>query len=97
MLARIEKSVGRYSQIRHFPKPQKKNLESVRNWVEGKRPVIEEESHFLDDAADLAALASSSAAASPLENWAEAVLWSKFLKKVVQLPDITTPEIYLTR
>lgn len=46
-------------------------LSSVRNWVDGEKPVIESESHFLDDENDLASLGLKIEEYHFFEKWVE--------------------------
>ena len=57
-------------------KPQKLYLESVRNWLDGKKPTIEAESHFLDNELDLISLFPG--AKPPSSNILELFIEAKF-------------------
>ncbi len=46
-------------------------VDSVSNWIDGKKPVVEEESHFLDNRNDLASLGLKVEDYHLLEKWAE--------------------------
>jgi hypothetical protein len=41
------------SQLLNLQRPSENYRKSLGNWIEGKKPVVEEESHFLDESSDL--------------------------------------------
>jgi len=57
-------------------------LESVRNWVQGEKPVVEAESHFLDDQNDLASLGLKIEEYHFFEKWVEKHFSQVFASKV---------------
>jgi hypothetical protein len=61
-------------------------VKSVRNWVDGKRPVVEEESHFLDDQNDLASLGLKVGEYHLFEQWLERHFSHAFESKVSLFP-----------
>lgn len=66
-----EKSLYMHSQCVKMEKARDMYVESVRNWVDGKKPVVEEESHFLDDQNDLASLGLRGDEYHFFEKWVE--------------------------
>ncbi|KAF2684231.1 hypothetical protein K458DRAFT_279383, partial [Lentithecium fluviatile CBS 122367] len=52
----IDKLVNAYANTVALEKPQRLYVDSVRNWLRGKKPTVEEESHFLDTDGDLLSL-----------------------------------------
>jgi hypothetical protein len=63
-------------------KASDKHIESVRNWVEGKKPLVPPESQFLDDENDLFPIAPKAHASGTLEHFVEEKLWKYFPLKV---------------
>jgi hypothetical protein len=57
-------------------------FESLRNWVDGEKPVVEAESHFLDNQNDLASLALKTEECHFFEKWAEKHFSQLFATKV---------------
>jgi hypothetical protein len=57
-------------------------LENVRNWVDGEKPVLEAESHFLDDQNDLSSLGLKLDDYHFFEKWAEKYFSKAFVTKV---------------
>lgn len=57
-------------------------LDSVRNWMDGEKPVVEAESHFLDDERDLVTLGAKPEDYHFFEKWTEKHFSDKFGTKV---------------
>lgn len=66
-----EKSLCMHSQCTRMEKARDMYVDSVRNWMDGKKPVVEEESHFLDDQNDLASLSLKGEEYHLFEKWVE--------------------------
>jgi hypothetical protein len=59
--------------------------DSVANWMEGMKPVIEVESHFLDERDDLVSLAGEQESKEFLERYIEEHWYQYFVTKVLPL------------
>jgi hypothetical protein len=57
-------------------------VDSVANWVDGMKPVVEPESHFLDDRHDLVSLSGEHSSKELLENYLERRWYRLFITKV---------------
>lgn len=71
----------RRSQLMALSKPVDRNVTSLANWVDGVKPVVAEESGFLDNRADLAALSVQDS--NPLEHFISRYLYRIFVTKVL--------------
>jgi hypothetical protein len=58
------------------------NVTSLSNWIDGKKPVIEEESHFLDLRADLTPLSFQEDQSNFMEDFLERHCYKFFVTEV---------------
>lgn len=56
-------------------------IESVANWIDGMKPVVEKESHFLDCRDDLASLSAEHSSKEFLDNIIERKFYQYFVTK----------------
>ena len=79
-----EQALDQHSRALAFPKPATIYIDSLVNWIDGMKPVIEAESHFLDAPRDLVTLApiGQGEGNGVLENWIEKRWSSLFSTKV---------------
>lgn len=66
-------------QMQKAPEPV---VDSIWNWMDGTKPVVERESHFLDDRDDLLCLSTEHSKKEYLENIMERHLYNLFVTKV---------------
>ena len=71
-----------FSRLLALEKGPDKYIDSIALWLEGKRPVVEPESHFLDDRNDLFSAALQNNSTGFLEELIENRFWSYFPLKV---------------
>lgn len=55
------------------------NTDSIANWIDGMKPVVEAESHFLDDRGDLVSLSGGHESKEFLEHYLEKN-WHRFFR-----------------
>jgi hypothetical protein len=84
MLTLSEEALDRHSRALALPKPASIYTDSLVNWMDGMKPVIEAESHFLDTPRDLVTLAplGQGERNGVLENWIEK-RWSRLFSTEV--------------
>jgi hypothetical protein len=58
------------------------NVTSLSNWIDGKKPIIEEESHFLDLQADLVPLSFQEDQSNFMEDFLERHCYRSFVTAV---------------
>ena len=61
------------------------HVESIVNWIDGIKPTVETESHYLDKGDDLASLAGGHATKELLEHYLERN-WYQFFRAKASLP-----------
>lgn len=72
-----------HSQLLALGKVSAKNVDSLSNWVDGMKPVVEEESHFLEIREDLVPLGSEGRGNRVLERFLEEYCSRLFVTKVI--------------
>lgn len=82
LFACLEKALLRHSNLLALGKPSESDVTSLSNWMNGKNPTAEEESHFLDLRADLSPLSSQADQSNFLEAFLGRHCYKLFVTKV---------------
>jgi hypothetical protein len=78
-----EKTLLRRSRLLAFSKPPKRDVTSLANWIDGVKPTVEEESHFLEPVADLVPLSVQES--NPLEDFLATYCYKMFVTTVCHM------------
>ncbi|MCJ1381358.1 hypothetical protein MMC17_004468 [Xylographa soralifera] len=81
-LRSYEKALLRHSNLLALGKPSESNVTSLSNWMSGKNPTAEEESHFLDLRSDLSPLLFQENQRNFLETFLERHCYKLFVTSV---------------